>query len=175
MAIAIDATVGSAAANSFVTLAEADSYMEGRLNSTLWDAATDDSKNRSLVEATRYLSALEWTGDRVDSTQSLAWPRQNAYDPDSPIYDYFGTTVIPARIDRGTYELANEFIKAGTTDVAGLDPSAEIKREKVDVLETEYTDAHARPEGLERYPSVTREINPLFANSSRAVGEVWKG
>lgn len=175
MAITIDATVGGASANSFVTLVEADAYMTGRLNAALWDAATDDNKNRALVEATRYLTALTWGGDRVTATQALAWPRQWAHDPDSPTQDYFATTVIPTRIKTGTEELAFQFIKKGTTDVAALDPTSDIKREKVDVIEVEYSDSYARPTGLALYPSVVREINPLLASSSQGVGQVWVG
>lgn len=174
MAITIVATVGSASANSFVTLAEMTTHMEGRLNSDTFDDATTDNQNRALAEATRELSALMWDGYRVDDTQALSWPRQWAYDPDSPTQDYFATTVVPERVKRATYELAFEFLKAGTTDIAALDSDRLIKREKIDVIETEYVDPGQRPKGLSRYPSVMREIAPLLTSPTLST-EVWRG
>ena len=166
MAITIDPTVGGASANSFVALADWSTYMEGRLNSDAFDDASTDSRNRALAEATRELSALTWTGYRVTDTQALAWPRQWAWDPDSPTQDYYDTDVIPARVARATYELALAFLKAGTTDVVSLQSDLLIKREKVDVIETEYMDAAHRPRGLARYPAVMREIAPLLAGTA---------
>jgi len=174
MAITIDATVGGSSANSFVTLAEMTTYMEGRLNSSTFDDATTDNQNRALAEATRYLSALDWCGYRVTDTQALSWPRQWAYDPDSPNQDYFDTDVIPVRIKRGTMELAFQFLKAGTSDVAALDAAAGIKRKRIDVIETEY-DTARRPIGLSSYPSVLREIGVLLENSSSTGFSIVKG
>lgn len=162
MAVTIVASVGSASANSFATLAEFTSYMKGRLNSSAFDDASTDSQNRALVEATRYLSPLSWVGRRVTATQALSWPRQWAHDPDSPTQDYFDSDVVPQRVKDGTMELAFQFLSAGTTDVAAYDASSEIKREKVGPLETEYQDAHTRPIGLARYPSVMRHIGVLL-------------
>jgi hypothetical protein len=164
MAVTIDATVGGASSNSFTTLAEANTYMESRLNASSWETdATDDEKNRALVEATRELSVMHWLGERTDGTQALSWPRQWAHDPDSPIQDYYATTVIPQRVKDATMELALQFVKNGTTDVAALDPQSGIKRKKIDVIETEY-DTARRPVGLNAYPSVTRHIKPLLTS-----------
>lgn len=169
MAFTIDPTVGGASANSFTTLAEFTTYMEGRLNSDDFDDATDDTKNRALGEATRWLSTLSWRGTVVTSTQALAWPRQWAPNPDSPNWEYFDTDEIPGRVKRGTYELAFEFIRAGTSDIATLDANSEVKQKTVDVLTTVYFDSHARPVGLERYPNVMREVRPLLAASGLQV------
>ena len=167
MAVAITETAGSATANSFVTLAEAATFMESRLNASTWedDASTDD-KNRALVEATRQISRLTWVGRRTDTTQVLSWPRQWATNPDDPNASYYTNTVIPQRVKDAQMELAFQFIKAGTTDVAALDSTHNVKRKKVDVLETEYTDSYARAEGLDRYPSVTQHIRPLLVGTA---------
>lgn len=168
MAVAIVATAGSASANSFVTLAEADTYMESRLNGSTWDAATTDNQNRALVEATRELSARTWLGDRVTAAQALAWPRQWAHDPDSPTSDYYSTDVVPQRVKDACCELAFQFIKAGTTDVAALDSTDGVVRKKIDVIETEYA-PFSRARGLARYPRVMQLIAPLLA---RAPGQL---
>ena len=162
MPLTIDATVGGSSANSFVTLAEFTTHMESRLNSDAFDDATTDSQNRALGEATRYLSALAWQGRRVTTTQALSWPRDWARDPDSPNYDYFDTDEIPGRVKRGTFELAFEFLKAGTTDIATSDPSDGVEMKQIDVIVTRWFAPHERLKGLDRYPNVTREIGPLL-------------
>ena len=168
MAITIDASVGGASANSFATLAEFTTYMEGRLNSSAFDDASADSQNRALAEATRELSAKVWLGRRVNDTQALSWPRELVIDPDSSVANYFASTVIPDRVKDATCELAFQFLKAGTTDVAALDGTLNTKREKVGPLETEYFEPDERARGLARYPSVTRYLRGLVAGAGVA-------
>lgn len=168
------ATSGSATANSFVTVAEADAYMDARLNASEWETdggATDDSL-RALIEATREINLLYFVGDRVTATQSLSWPRKYAIDPDYPRLagvdytdigaTYFGETVIPQRIKDATCELALEFIKAGTTDVAARDPNAEVASKTTDVLTTDFIDPAFRAAGLARYPRIVALLMPLL-------------
>lgn len=164
MAITIDATVGGASANSFVTLAELTSYMEGRLNASTFDSATADEQNRALVEATRELTVLPWEGRTAASTQALAWPRDWVINPDSPTYDYFDTDVIPQRVKDATCELAFQFLKAGTIDVAAEASDLGITEKTVDVLTTRY-DPRIRNSGLRRYPRVWDRISPLLGSS----------
>lgn len=169
MPVTIVATAGSASANSFVTLAEADTYAESRLNASTWDDATADTQNRALVEATRELSVLTWIGWRTDDVQALSWPRQLVRNPDDPYHNYYGTTVIPQRVKDATCELAFQFVKSGTTDVAALDTTLNIRREKIDVLETEYFDPFQRATGLHRFPRVWDLIQPLVTGTGVSV------
>ena len=77
MAATINATLQSATANSFVTLAEANAYFETTPSSTQWDNKQDDKKNRALISATRWIDTLNFYGDRCDTNQALSWPRNN--------------------------------------------------------------------------------------------------
>ena len=163
MALSIVATAGSATANSFITLAEAETYMEGRGNKALWTAAADADKNIALVEAMRELDVLSYQGYRSTDTQALSWPRQWAVDPDNPVYAWFDTDEIPTRLKNAQAELAFQFIKAGTTDVAALDSKTGVKRKKVDALETEWFSPSTTARGLSRYPRVMNYIRPLLA------------
>ena len=175
MAIAIDATVGGGSANSFTTLAEANTFMTARLNASSWETdASDDDKNRALVEATRFLSALRWQGTTVDTTQALTWPRQWVTDPDNPTLDYFSTTAIPERVKDATMELAFQFIKQGTTDVAAQDGKDNVKRQKVDVLEVEYFE-HGQTTGVARYPRVYNWLLPLLESSGALTAPLVRG
>ena len=73
-------TTGAANANTYATLAEANTYHDDRTADAAdtWAAGTttDDIKNKALLTAARWLDALfVWTGSIVDGTQVLLWPR----------------------------------------------------------------------------------------------------
>lgn len=161
MSLTIDATVGDAAANSYVTEAEMTAYCEGRLQGATWTGA--DAQLPALVEATRDLTRLAWKGVRVDLVQALAWPRTGVVNPDDPDQGEFDDDVIPQRVKDATCELALQYLLAGT-DPAAVDANAAVIRKKVDVLETEYAAPVLRPQGLARYPRVIALVAPLTDN-----------
>ena len=171
MAITIVATVGSATANSYVTEVEQIAYMAARLNASSWTSITGstctETEKAAMVEATRELTWLTWQGARTDSTQVLAWPRAWVSNPDSPnfAWNYYVSNIIPLRIKDATCELAFQFIKAGTTDIAALDPNLGVIDKKVSVLSTTYQ-PWQRPTGLARFPSVMRLVRPLLEAAS---------
>jgi hypothetical protein len=179
MAITIDATVGGSSSNSFVTEVEQIAYMETRLNNSDWTtvsgSALTDDENKALVESSRELSAEAWKGRRVTSTQALSWPRDNVQNPDDPNLDYYDDTVIPQRVKDATMELAFQYIKAGTTDVAALSSSRGIKRDKIETLEVEYFEHTGGEEGLQRYPRIWGWIAPLLAYPSGLTSPLVRG
>ncbi len=81
MAITLIATPGASNANTYTTLADAETYFESRLHKTDWTDATDANKNIALVWATRLLDDyIIWDGMVASSTQALMWPRTLVYD-----------------------------------------------------------------------------------------------
>lgn len=171
MPLAIVATPGAADANSYVTASEMTAYCEGRLNASIWNASA--AQLPALVEATRDLSSLVWKGSTVSSAQSLAWPRAYVEDPDAPYDDeaitlddivYFPEDVVPQRVKDATCELALQYLKAGTTDIAMPDPTDGIASKQVDVLAVTYTTNGTRvTKGLGRFPRVMAYIGPMLA------------
>lgn len=110
MAAVINATLSSASANSYVTLADANAYFETIPDSSTWTNKTDDQKNRALISATRWIDSLNFYGDRCDNGQALKWPRNNWLIDRVELV----CTVIPKEIKFATYELAREL--ANDTD-----------------------------------------------------------
>jgi hypothetical protein len=121
MAVTIDATAGGANANSYITLAQADAYVEAMINSTdvsKWSTGTDDNRNRSLAAAAQRLDRERFIGARATDTQALQWPRTGVRKPDTYVNtyatgfpfriseDYFTDTEIPDQIKRAQIELA---------------------------------------------------------------------
>lgn len=167
MALTITPTVGGSTSNSFVSVAEMTTYCEGRLNASVWVATP--AQEPALVEATRELAMLEWLGLTVTDTQALPWPRQYVVNPESPNGLYFATTEIPQRIKDATCELALQFLKAGTTDIAAASTTDGVIEKTVDVLTTRWADPRAQKQGIKRYPSVYRFIRPLLAANTGVV------
>ena len=166
MALTLIATAGASDANTFASAARMTAYCEGRLNATLWTAAA--AQWPALVEATRDLTNLGYVGEKADALQSLAWPRYNAPDPDpsrlNPVV-YLSELTVPERIVDATCELALEYLKAGTTDLARASATEGIKRRKIDVIETEYQVGTAPTRGVARFPRVMALIAPLLGAS----------
>jgi len=123
-------------ANTYISLADAESYMEGRLHTTTWDDAADPNKNAALVQATRILGRyVNWLGWPTDTDQALAWPRwgicydgvrywqcTGQYLPVEDTYS-FSSDEIPQEIKDAQCELALHLLGSDTQavpDTAGF-------------------------------------------------------
>ena len=121
MAIAIDATVGGANANSYLTLADANGIIDGFVESdavAAWATATTDQKNRALYTATQRLDRERFLGARSTDEQALQWPRSGVRKPDTYINtyavgfpfrittDYYTDSEIPTQIKQAQAYLA---------------------------------------------------------------------
>src|SRR5262245_44913249 len=71
----LDTTIGGANANSYLNVADVTAFFDARLNSAAWTTAVADDKTRALLMAANRLQVENWLGNRVTSTQRLAWPR----------------------------------------------------------------------------------------------------
>jgi hypothetical protein len=110
MACTIDAEVGGEDANSYLTIAEADTYFESHAYAAVWEDGDDDTKCRALVTATRQLdTSFEWVGTVASSTQALLWPRDDAYGPNGYLHT---TDEIPYNIQAATAELAQQLLES---------------------------------------------------------------
>lgn len=112
MPATLNPTIGSATANSYETMGEANVYFEERLPlPTPW-VASGDLSTRSLIMATRVLDAYsrpfkylvaekppyyrirrQWTGAPATQTQRLAWPRIGMFDGNGNPIDHVISSV----------------------------------------------------------------------------------
>ena len=156
MAIVVEDGSGKADANSYASVAIADDYflLRGR-NS--WGALSTEAKEASLINATDYLEATyrnAWLGSRVSNTQALSWPR---YDV---LLDGFAiaSNTVPPIVVSACMELA---LRASSEDLL-TDTGAKVIRERVDVLEVEYSEYGS---ANTRYTFVERLLAPLLASA----------
>src|SRR6056300_702526 len=148
MAITIDATVGGASANSYLTLAAAQAIIDGFVEDadvTAWASATTDQQNRALFTATQRLDRERFLGARATDTQALQWPRTGVRKPDTYINtyavgfpfrittDYFTDTEIPDQIQRAQVSLA--VYLHNNTDALGLSGLEDYKNVKIGSLD----------------------------------------
>jgi len=59
----------------YATIADAQTYFDGRLNSEAWEDATTPDQDKSLITATKAIDRLNFAGDKFDSEQELQFPR----------------------------------------------------------------------------------------------------
>jgi len=131
----INATVGAADANSYITLDEADAYFESRLPLTPpWNpaAGADGSNSAAIIMATRLIDSMfagktyikevggkfwrvrsrYWNGVVATSVQALAWPREGMLDPHGRL---IASNALPKQLKEATAELAGQLLMGDTT------------------------------------------------------------
>ena len=134
MAATITATLSSATANSYVTLAEANTYFETVPDSTTWDNKSDDQKNRSLIAATRWIESFVYFGDRCDHGQALKFPRNNYQVDDVEL----ACTAIPNNIKYAQYELARALANDTDAMTGNVGTNGNIAEAKLGDLAVKY-------------------------------------
>jgi hypothetical protein len=110
------ATPGALTANSYCTVAEADTYHDERLFTDDWTGASADDKTVALIWATRQLDQLyAWTNFPTSerSLQALQWPRSGMLDVDQ--ISNIADNVIPRELKWATAEFARQLIAANRT------------------------------------------------------------
>jgi hypothetical protein len=160
------ATAGATNANSYATMAEADTYFDERLQATNWIG----EKARALIMATRRIDVLRFEGEKVSTAQALKWPRIEAYDDDGEEYD---TSTVPAIVKQATYELALKILNddAASTDTLGVTGLESIRRAKVGPLEVE---VYKGFKAADLPDTVLRLLRPVLA-SSGLMAELVRG
>ena len=167
MAITIDATVGGASANSYLTLADAQALIDGMVENddvTAWASATTDQKNRALYSATQRLDRERFLGARATDTQALQWPRTGVRKPDTYINtyatgfpfrittDYFTDTEIPDQVKQAQVVLA--VYLNNNKDGMGLSGLEDNKSVSIGSLSVTTAGASSMATGADRVPPI---------------------
>lgn len=142
--------------NSFVTVAEANSYFENRLDVAAWTEASDTVKAQALVTATSVLNDQNWIGTAISDSQQLAFPRSGSYFDPRLGYEVSLGNEVPNRIIDATYEMAYHLLNNdGVLDDTGSVTDLQVGQIRLNIKSS----ASTIP------PSVKRLINPLLVNA----------
>lgn len=175
-------TASHASANSYISVTDASTYFDDKLNVTVWKEASEDDKTRALLMAAARLNDLHWLGTRTTSTQALAWPRYGVIKRDGVgfgssdsfasasyrsgygIYgaawgEFFSSTTVPDIVKDAQCELALAYLQ-GWQDGSG----SRITKYAQDGLSVEKE--YAQPVGA--LPAkVLQMINPYIQGAVR--------
>ena len=113
MALVVEDGTGLASANSYLAVADADTYHTDHSASSTWSSASTANKEKALRLATQYLDAKygrRWVGTRWSLGQALDWPRSYVV-----LYDIYvqSTAVLPVELKHATAELALKQLSDG--------------------------------------------------------------
>lgn len=162
MSITLDDTVGASTANTYVNLADAESYVTNHYVPTAtlvaWKSASNDVKSKALIQATLLLDRLVvWNGYvPEESLQSLAWPRANAVDRHNRIID---DAVVPPFITEFTVETVLWLITQG--GVTPEESSSQFSSIKVEGIDISYAKGEGRSSLVYLPDSVTSALTPM--------------
>lgn len=165
--MALDATLGGASANSYVTVAEADAYFATSFGRTAWGSASAANKEIVLIESTRLLDLLvSWKGYVKSDTQALRWPRTYVPNIDGR---YISDSIVPKDVKNAVFELAYSLLSNG-----GFQASEnELAKVKVGPVSIDFSDT-VKSNGL---PKMVRdmiarwgEYTVVSSNSVHTVG-----
>lgn len=166
MALEIETGAGSATAESFCSVADADAYHAAR-GSTLWATMTTAEKEQALRRAVDYMSQtyrLRWAGYRKTDTQALDWPRYNVPKPDTTVgrfLTYYSDSIVPVEVRNACAELA---LKAGAGELLA-DVGQAVTERTVGPITTKFA---AGSVAVKRYVAVDRLLAPLLADGGNS-------
>lgn len=169
MALIVEDGTGLPDAESYVSVTDADEYHSARGNAA-W-TGSEAVKEQALRRATAYLDGRygrQWPGTRVlGREQRLSWPRVNASDVTGEV---IAGTEVPFEVVQATCEAALRALSGPlVTDLSIA--QQRIKRQKIDVIETEFDLSPAAGSAL---PVIT-VIDQLLASLIRPVSLTLTG
>lgn len=158
MALIVEDGTGKDDAESYLTAAEARAILAKR-GQTL--PADDAEAEPLLVRAMDYIETLEprFKGTRTSTTQALAWPREDVTVNGVAL----GSDAIPSQLKQAQARLAFD---AQTLDLMPTSSGRAVKRQKVDVIETEYEDSGGSAVAQPQLTAAMAFLDPLFETGS---------
>lgn len=98
--------------DSYVTLAEAEDYFDGKLHTSEWDNAGETTKEKALKEACRRINRLTFKGEKYEEDQVLAFPRV------FPVFNRVGVIGFNYAEDEDGYPVVPDEVKAAQCEEA---------------------------------------------------------
>lgn len=139
-----DGTASSASANSYVTVAEVDTFC---INYGLsgWSTLSTTNKETAIIRGMAYVETFNFKGIKMSYSDPLEWPRYGVWDE-----SYYGMAEDWSSEELAFYQEIPKGVKNAVCRAAYEESqssgclqgsvTSNIKREKIDVLETEYFD-----------------------------------
>lgn len=158
MALIVEDGTGLATAESYISVANADTYFSVR-GDTVWTALTTAQKESNLRKATEYMGQIfrsRWSSIRYTAVQALDWPRASfTIDNGKTVID---SDEIPVEVTRACCEYA---VRASAATLLADQDRAKIST-KVGPIEVQY--AEFSPQ-TKRYLSIESLLQPYLSGT----------
>lgn len=167
MALVVEDGTGLASADSYLSVAGADSYHASHGNPSAWSSASTAAKESALQLATQFLDLTyggQWLGVRIIETMSLDWPRYGVTDRDGFVID---SDAVPVQIEHATAYLALQVVNGDTLSPV-VSAGTNISSESVTVGPITTSKTYIGEKTVAKnYPTVAMMLAPLIGGSSR--------
>lgn len=162
---------GLSTANSYLSVANADTYHTNVTRSSDWSGATAAVKQNALIVATQYLDIHyqgRWRGCKSSGTQALSWPRHSVEDDDGYWLD---SSSLPQKLKDACAELALRVVLGDDLLGVATTPGAVVSESvTVGPISESKTYLGGKPLGYE-YPKLEALVRGLI----EAGGSVIRG
>lgn len=187
--MSLAALLGSTEDNSYLTVAEGDTFANEALGEIAWSNGTvENDKEKALVSATRWVDTLEFIGSKCDMSQPLKWPRANAVCGD---FAYGCSDAPPPQIEQATFMIANVLLGDPTFIIGGIPgsggssgggtpgelvpgvPNSDLKELQLDVMKLVWRDDASGSSAvalLEKLPVLSQILGCLTTTVSSVSG-----
>lgn len=153
MALNVETGSGASNSESYCSVSYADTYWSNR-GCAPWATLTTAQKEEALRRATDYIEQVygqSFQGYRINSTQALSFPRTGVV-----VYGYdLSSSTIPEILIKANAELAYKAAQGNLSP----DLTQTVVREKVDVLEVEYSKGSS---AIVKYRAIDNLLSPLL-------------
>lgn len=170
MSLIVEDGTGLANADSYLSVADADTY-HSNLGNTSWGALSTPNKELALRKATKYLDHryfYRWRGARSYRQQGLDWPRYQVIDRDGYLLDF---DELPQALKNATAEAA---LIASSEDLepdVAADDSGSLSSEMVKVGPVEISQAYVGGKStVKTFTKVARELQRLLSDTGAERG-----
>lgn len=164
MALTVEDGTGKADAESYASVATADTYLAAR-GYTLWATMSEAEREQALRRATDYMEGAygdRWGGCRATEAQALAWPRVDVMA--KGCRGYVPPNVVPPQVRNACCALA---FKAASGELArDDDPTMRVKSKTVGPLGVVYQDSAS---SRVKYPAIDMTLRAFLAGGSNEV------
>ncbi len=149
--MALVTTVGGSTSDSYVTVAEADTYHAAYGNAS-WAPLSNSAKESALRVACRYVDSYSFSGAKATAEQALQWPRIGASQDGFTI----DSDVIPRNVKDAQCEAAlRQSVAPLAPDAAG----GTVTEETVGPITKKYGDGGKTAQ--KTYPIIDALLRPL--------------
>lgn len=133
--VTLNVTPAGADSNSYCIVSQAESYLDGHLDESVW-GDNPEFQEAALVAAARQMNMLVYLGKRYSSDQALAFPRSVHVQDSNP---YVPQDIIHAQVEQAIFML-KQMVVGGSSDTREALIAAGVTRARIGDIEEEYED-----------------------------------